>query len=103
MHALTKPAPTAAINEQALNELLGRAIVDFGATSMASLVLIGDRLGLYRALAQAGAQTSTELAQRTGTAERYIREWLNANAASGYVKYLPDSGRYEMTPEQVML
>jgi SAM-dependent methyltransferase len=90
------------INEQTLYELLGRVVVDFGGADMAPLVVIGDRLGLYRALAQDGPFTATALAARTGTAERYVREWLNANAASGYVTYLSDSGRYAMTPEQAL-
>jgi SAM-dependent methyltransferase len=108
MHAQTQnataPARAAAsIDEGQLNALLGRAITDFGATSFAPLVLIGDRLGLYRALSMYGALTSNELAQRTDTRERYVREWLNANAASGYVEYLPQSGKYRLTPEQAML
>jgi 2-polyprenyl-3-methyl-5-hydroxy-6-metoxy-1,4-benzoquinol methylase len=104
MQAQTQKAAEApSIDEAQLNALLGRAITDFGATSLAPLVLIGDRLGLYRALSTYGALTSNELAQRTGTRERYIREWLNANAASGYVEYLPQSGKYRLTPEQAML
>jgi len=99
-HALN-PAP--AFDEQVLNELLGRVINDVGATSLATLVLIGDELGLYRALATGGAQTSHELARRTHTNERYLREWLNAHAASGYVEYLPSSGKYRLTPEQAMM
>ena len=95
------PAP--AFDEQVLNELLGRVINDVGATSLATLVLIGDELGLYRALDTGGAQTSHELARRTHTNERYLREWLNAHAASGYVEYLPDSGKYRLTPEQAMM
>lgn len=91
------------IDEQKLNELLGRTIVDFGAVSIAPLVLIGDELGLYRALAAHGPLNSAELANRTGTHERYIREWLNAQAASGYVNYLADSGRYTMTTEQALV
>jgi 2-polyprenyl-3-methyl-5-hydroxy-6-metoxy-1,4-benzoquinol methylase len=90
-------------DEQKLNELLGRAIGDMGAVSLAPLVLIGDELGLYRGLAAGGPQTSTELARRTGTSERYIREWLNAHAASGYVQYLADTGRYKLTAEQAMV
>jgi len=90
-------------DEQKLNELLGRAIGDMGAVSLAPLVLIGDELGLYRGLADGGPQTSTELARRTGTNERYIREWLNAHAASGYVQYLADTGRYKLTAEQAMV
>jgi len=91
------------IDEDKLHALLGRAIVDFGAVSNAPLVMIGDRLGLYRTLKEQGPLTSTELATRSGTRERYVREWLNAQAASGYVNYLPESGRYELTPEQAML
>jgi 2-polyprenyl-3-methyl-5-hydroxy-6-metoxy-1,4-benzoquinol methylase len=95
--------PPAVINEDTLNGLLGRAITDFGATSLAALVVIGDRLGLYRALAKGGALTAAELAEKSGTHERYVREWLNAHAASGYVNYLADSGRYQLSPEQAML
>ena len=89
-------------DEHKLHDLLGRAVVDFGGASIAPLVLIGERLGLYRALAERGPATSTELAARTGTHERYVREWLNAQAASGYVSYLADSGRYALTPEQAL-
>jgi SAM-dependent methyltransferase len=95
--------PPTVINEEALNGLLGRAITDFGATSLAALVVIGDRLGLYRVLATGGALTASDLAHRSGTHERYVREWLNAHAASGYVNYLADSGRYQLSPEQAML
>lgn len=102
----TGSAPAAeapALNEDRLNELLGRVVVDFGATSIATLVLIGDRLGLFRALASDGPFTSTELAERTQTAERYVREWLNAQAASGYVTYDAQTGRYSMTSEQALV
>jgi SAM-dependent methyltransferase len=92
-----------AIDEHQLHELLGKAIVDFGGTSIAPLVVIGDRLGLYRALDQQGPMTSAQLAAQTGTKERYVREWLNAQAASGYVRYSPETGRYGLTPEQAML
>jgi SAM-dependent methyltransferase len=66
------------------------------------MVVMGDRLGLYRALAGAGPLSPAELAERTGTAERYVREWLNAQAAGGYVDYDPDSGRYTLPPEQAV-
>jgi 2-polyprenyl-3-methyl-5-hydroxy-6-metoxy-1,4-benzoquinol methylase len=106
MHTTLTAAPEAAatpvVDEQKLHELLGRAIVDFGGADIAPLVVIGDRLGLYRALAQDGPFTSAGLASRTGTAERYVREWLNAQAASGYVTYQPESGRYSLTPEQAL-
>src|SRR3954468_4257490 len=100
MTATTSAPP--AIDEQRLHALLGQAVVEFGGTVNAALVVIGDRLGLYRELAAGGPQTSSELAQRTGTAERYVREWLNAQAASGWINY-DDSGRYSMSPEQAMM
>jgi 2-polyprenyl-3-methyl-5-hydroxy-6-metoxy-1,4-benzoquinol methylase len=86
-----------------LDALLGQAVSEFGATVNAALVVIGDRLGLYRALAAAEALTSAELAQRTGTAERYVREWLNAQAASGYVDYDASTRRYSLSPEQAAI
>jgi hypothetical protein len=69
------------IDNQRLEELVGRAINDFGATYHSALVVLGDRLGLYQALAAQGAQTPGELAGATQTTERYVREWLNAQAA----------------------
>jgi SAM-dependent methyltransferase len=98
----TRTTATAVIDEHKLHELLGRAIVDFGGADIAPLVVIGDRLGLYRTLAQDGPLSAGTLATRTGTAERYVREWLNAQAASGYVTYHAESGRYSMTPEQAL-
>src|ERR1700691_1950407 len=89
-----------AIDMDKLHEFLGRALVDFGATFHAALVRIGDKLGLYKALAAGGPQTSGELAKRTGTAERYIREWLSAQAAGGYVTYDPDAGKFHLSEEQ---
>ncbi|MBV8805760.1 MAG: class I SAM-dependent methyltransferase [Sinobacteraceae bacterium] len=74
---------------------------DLGAALSASLMLIGDRLGLYKALA-ASPLSSAELADRTGTNERYIREWLNNQAAGGYVAYDAGSGKYSLTPEQAL-
>lgn len=87
------------INEQKLNEFLGRAVVDIGATLHAGLVVLGEKLGLYKALAQ-GPTTPAELAKKTGTTERYVREWLNSQAAGGYVTYDADSGRYSLSEEQ---
>jgi len=88
-----------ALNEQKLNEFIGKALVDLGAANNASMVLIGDRLGLYKALAD-GPATSGELAARTNTHERYIREWLACQAAGGYVEYDPVTKNYSLTPEQ---
>src|SRR4029077_11552066 len=82
------------INQDKLHEFLGKAIVDFGATFNAALIRIGDKLGLYKALASGGPQTPAELAKRTGTAERYVREWLSAQAAGGYVTYDSSNGKF---------
>ena len=89
-----------AIEPAKLNEFLGKVVGDIGAALSACLVMIGDRLGLYKAMAGAGALTSAELAQRTGCAERYVREWLLNQAAGGYVTYHPQSGKYSLTEEQ---
>ena len=91
------------IDEERLNALLGQAVVEFGATVNAALVVIGDRLGLYRELAARGPLTSAELASRTGTSERYVREWLGAQAASGWIDYHADDDRYGMSPEQALM
>ncbi len=88
------------INEEKLNQLLGKFVADFGAAFHAGLVVIGESLGLYKAMAGAGPLTSTELAERTGTNERYVREWLNSQAAGGYVEYDAASGRYSLSEEQ---
>jgi SAM-dependent methyltransferase len=88
-----------AINEEKLNQLLGKFVSDFGATFHAGLVVIGESLGLYKALV-GGAMTSAELAESTGTDERYVREWLNSQAAGEYVQYDPSTGRYSLSEEQ---
>jgi SAM-dependent methyltransferase len=85
-----------------MDKLMGfvfKAVDEVGATLNTALVVMGDRLGLYRALAGAGPLTPAELAERTGTTERYLREWLNAQAAGAYVDYDPDSGRYSLPAE----
>jgi 2-polyprenyl-3-methyl-5-hydroxy-6-metoxy-1,4-benzoquinol methylase len=92
---------TPTIDEERLHALLGQAVVEFGAAANAALIVIGDRLGLYRELAEHGPLTSAELAERTGTAERYVREWANAQAASGWIAY--EDGRYSMSPEQALM
>ena len=85
-----------------LMQFVFRAVDEVGATLNAALVVMGDKLGLYRALAGTGGLTPAELAQRTGTAERYVREWLNAQAAGSFVRYDSDSGRYSLPPEQAV-
>ncbi|GAA2140198.1 class I SAM-dependent methyltransferase [Kitasatospora kazusensis] len=88
-----------ALDEGRLNELLGRVVTDLGAVALAPLLSIGERLGLFRALADGGPVDSAGLAERTGTVERNVREWLAAMAASGYVTYDGD-GLFRLSPEQ---
>ncbi|HJU03238.1 MAG TPA: class I SAM-dependent methyltransferase [Actinomycetes bacterium] len=89
-----------AVDEARLHEFLGRFVGDLGATVHAANVVLGDKLGLYRALAAAGPSTPAELAEDTGTHARYVAEWLAGQAAGGYVTYDPDAGRYHLTEEQ---
>jgi SAM-dependent methyltransferase len=88
-----------AIDQDKLTEFLHRFVGDLGATMAAGNVLVGDRLGLYRALAERPMQPH-ELAERTGTATRYVDEWLRGQAAGGYVEYDPQTRAYSLTPEQ---
>jgi 2-polyprenyl-3-methyl-5-hydroxy-6-metoxy-1,4-benzoquinol methylase len=92
--------PPTEVDGDKLMAFVFRAVEEVGATLNAALVVMGDRLGLYNALAGSDGLSSAELAERTGTAERYVREWLGAQAAGGYVTYDPDSGRYTLPPEQ---
>ena len=88
------------VDEAKLQALVGKAVGDLGATLSTAMISIGDRLGLFKELASGGAATPAELAARTGTVERYVREWLAAVAAGGYVEYDPESGRFSLSPEQ---
>ncbi len=94
---------TLSFDEAKLNLFMERVVSDMGAAMHATLVVVGDKLGLYRAMAGAGWMTSSELASKTRTVERYVREWLNANAASGYVNYDPAAQRYELPAEQAFV
>ena len=89
-----------ALDMDKLHEMLGRGVNDFGATFHAACVVIGDKLGLYKGLASGGPQTSAELAKRTGTTERYVREWLASQAAGNYVTYDAASGKFSLSEEQ---
>lgn len=89
-----------AVDANKLEQFVGKAVGDLGAMLSGALVAIGDRLGLYKTLGAAGPLTSAELAERTHTAERYVREWLNAQAAAGYVSYDAAAGRYFLDEEQ---
>ena len=90
-----------AVDENALNEFIGKAVGDLGAAMSATLILVGDRLGLYRELAKGGL-TPGELARRTGTNERYVREWLGNQGAGGYVEFDASSGEWSLSPEQAL-
>lgn len=89
------------LDEAKVNAFVGKMLGDVGATLTGVLVIVGDRLGLYRVLATDGPLSASELAQRTGTSERYIREWLANQAASGYLTYDSERQRYALPPEHV--
>jgi len=91
------------VNEDKLNQLVGKMLNDLGGACSVPMVRMGDRLGLYKALDDKGPMTSKELAKEAGIAERYAREWLSHQAASGYLDYDPVSGKFTMTPEQAMV
>ncbi len=95
---MSTPADT--IDQAKLDEFMGRFVGDLGAAMSAALVVIGDRLGLYRALADGGPMTPEQLSERTGTDARYVREWLSNQAAGGYVTYDPEAEVFSLTPEQ---
>lgn len=84
-----------------MHALLGKVVTEMGAAANGPLVIIGDKLGLFEALANNGPMTSDELASKTGTSERYIREWLSAQAASGYVDFDSEDENFFMNPEQI--
>ena len=89
-------------NTDKLNDLMGKLVGDLGAAMAGASILLGDRLGLYKAMADGEPVTSSELAKRTGLNERQIREWLSAQAASGYVDYEPEKNAFSLSPEQAM-
>ena len=86
-----------------LEAFMGKMAGDMGAAMSASLVVLGDRLGLYRALADAGPSTSASLAAKAGVNERNLREWLSAQAAAGYVDYDAGASTFSLNPEQTMV
>ena len=97
---MATPNLTPALDESKLNAFMGQAVQDMGAAMHASLVVVGDKLGLYKAMAGAGPMTPAQLASKSSTDERYVREWLNANAASGYVTYDAANKTYTLPTEQ---
>jgi hypothetical protein len=93
----TTQAPVLDMNK--LNAFIGQFVNDLGASVHAGMVVIGEKLGLYRALAE-GAMTPAELAVKTGTDERYLRQWLASQAAGGYISYEESANKFRLTEEQ---
>ncbi len=93
---------TQQIDEAALEAFMGRAVTDMGAIISAPLFLIGEKLGLYKVMAGAGPLTSEEIAERSGAAERMVREWLRNQAAGGYVAYDPETDSYTLSDEHAL-
>jgi SAM-dependent methyltransferase len=96
------PPLDASIDPARVDELVQKAVGDFGSVLVSALIVVGDRLGLFRAMADGQPVTSQSLAARTNTHERNVREWLNALSAAGYVDYDGD-GQYRLAPEQALL
>lgn len=94
---------TKTIDTAKLEAFIGKAVDDWGATLSCALVVIGDKLGLYRAMAGAGPLTPAELAGRTGTSERYVRDWLVNQAGGGYIDYDTATGRYTLPDEHALV
>ena len=93
---------TTGIDEAKLQAFMGQAVTDMGAVISAPLMMIGEKLGLYKAMAHAGPLTPEQVAERAGAAERYVREWLGNQAAGGYVTYDPESERYTLPDEHAL-
>jgi 2-polyprenyl-3-methyl-5-hydroxy-6-metoxy-1,4-benzoquinol methylase len=97
---MSQTAQAVEINEEKMNAFLGKVVGDFGAALSSVLGYIGIKLGLYEALADSSGLASTELAEKTNTNERYVREWLLNQASGGYIEYDPATKKYSMTAEQ---
>ncbi|HEY7556116.1 MAG TPA: class I SAM-dependent methyltransferase [Candidatus Binatia bacterium] len=91
------------VEERKLNEFVEKAVTDLAAGYGGVMTVLGHKLGLYKAMADAGPLDSSEIAKRSGCAERYVREWLNSQAAAGYLVYHATSATYELTPEQSLV
>src|SRR5262249_45635256 len=95
--------PPMAIDEAKLDQLIGKFVTDFGAAMHGATVVIGDKLGLYKVLADKGPLTGAALAEHTGYDVRLVEEWLNAQFVSGYSEYDPSDGTFRLTDEQAAL
>jgi 2-polyprenyl-3-methyl-5-hydroxy-6-metoxy-1,4-benzoquinol methylase len=94
---------TNTVDNKKLEEFVIKAIGDLGSSLGSMMIILGDRLGLYKALSQFGSMTSDELAHNTNTAERYIREWLASQAAAGYLAYDPENKKFSLSAENAMV
>jgi len=94
---------TPPLDQSKLDAFVGRFLGDLGTAMHLPTVLVGDRLGLYRAMADGEPVSPADLAERTGTNERYVTEWLAAQAAAAYVDYEPDAGTFRLPPEHAAL
>ncbi|MFL6375746.1 MAG: methyltransferase domain-containing protein [Pyrinomonadaceae bacterium] len=99
---MATPGVSREIDQDKMMDFVGKVVGDFGASLSTVLGFVGQKLGLYEALANADGMTPTELAAATGTTERYVREWLVNQASGGYVHYNPASGKYSMLAEQAV-
>lgn len=96
------PGPAFAIDPQKLEAFMGKAVGEMGAAINASLILLGDRLGLFKAMAGAGPMTPAEVAAKTSTSERYVREWMSAQAAGGILEYDASTARFTLPNEHAL-
>ncbi|MFC3069149.1 class I SAM-dependent methyltransferase [Phenylobacterium soli] len=103
LHPPLRDARQTPPDPQKLEAFMSKMVGDMGAAVSAALVLLGDHLDLYKTLAALGPSTAGELAREAGAAERYVREWLSAQACAGYVNYDPDTDRFHLDPEQAMV
>src|SRR5215813_7867492 len=94
----TTQAP--AIDMNKLNAFIGQFVTDLGAAVHAGMVVIGEKLGLYKTLAESGPMSVAQLAAKTRTDERYVREWLASQAAGGYVTYDETTNEFRLSEEQ---
>src|SRR5690349_17347806 len=102
-HGATSRSEVMQIDEDKLDALMGRMVTEFGALASAPLVILGDRLGLYKAMAGAGPMTVDEFSERTHLRLRYAQEWLSAQAASSFVDYDPEAQTYALSPEAALV
>lgn len=103
MSVLTKEKKAPTLDEQKVQQFAGQVVTDLAANLSGAMIIIGHELGLYKAMAGAGPLTADELSEKTNTFKRYVQEWLNNQAAGGYIIYHPESKTYELPTEHAMI